>query len=55
MLIKPVSSKKVSFISVLHFSNGAKFLNTSCVAALLGVAVILTIDLVKNFISSFCE
>ena len=32
---------EVSFISVLHFSNGAQFLNTTCVAALLGVAVIL--------------
>ena len=40
MLIKSVSSIKVSFISVLHFSNGAQFLNTTCVAALLGVAVI---------------
>ena len=43
MLIKPVSSTKVSFISVLHFSNGAQFLNTTCLAALLGVAVIFLI------------
>ena len=40
MLIKSASSTKVSFISVLHFSNGAQFLNITCVAALLGVAVI---------------
>ena len=33
MLIKSVSSTKVSFISVLHFSNGAQFLNITCVAA----------------------
>ena len=37
------SSIKVSFISVLHFSNGAQFLNTTCVAALLGLAVILPV------------
>ena len=41
MLIKSVSSTKLPLISVLHFSNGAQFLNTFCVAALLGVAVIL--------------
>ena len=33
MLIKSVSSTKVSFISVLHFSNGAQFLNITCVIA----------------------
>ena len=33
------SSIKLSFISVLHFSNGAQFLNTTCVATLLGVAL----------------
>ena len=43
MLIKFVSSTKVSFISVLHFLNGAQFLNTTCVAALLGVAVIFPV------------
>ena len=43
MLIKSVSSTKVSFIFVLHFSNGAQFLNTTCVAALLGVAVIFLV------------
>ena len=32
------SSIKVSFFSVLHFSNGAQFLNTTCVAELLSVA-----------------
>ena len=37
------SSIKGSFISVLHFSNGAQFLTTTCVAALLGVAVILPV------------
>ena len=37
------SSIKVSFISVLHFSNGAQFLNTTYAAALLGVAVILPV------------
>ena len=37
------SSIKVSFMSVIHFSNGAQFLNTTCVAALLGVAVILPV------------
>ena len=36
------SSIKVSFISVLHFSNGAQFLNITCVAAL-GVAVIFPV------------
>ena len=43
MIIKSVSSTKVSFIFVLHFSNGAQFLNTTCVAAVLGVAVILPV------------
>ena len=43
MLICVASSIKVSFISVLHFSIGAQFLNTTCVAALLGVAVILPV------------
>ena len=43
MLIKSVSWTKVSFISVLHFSNGARFLKTTCVAALLGVAVIFPV------------
>ena len=33
MLIKSVSSAKASFISVLHFSNGAQFLNATCVIA----------------------
>ena len=33
MLIESVSSIKVSFISVLYFSNGTQFLNTTCVAA----------------------
>ena len=37
------SSVKVSFISILHFSNGAQFLNTTCATALLGVAVILPV------------
>ena len=36
-------SINVLFISVLHFSNGAQFLNTTRVAALLGVAVILPV------------
>ena len=35
MLIKSVSSTKVSFISVLYFSSGAQFLNTICVAAVI--------------------
>ena len=43
MLICIASSIKVSFISVLHFSNGAQFLNTTCVAAVLGVAIILPV------------
>ena len=43
MLIKSVSSTKVSFISVLHFLNGVQFLNITCVAALLGVAVIIPV------------
>ena len=43
MLIKSVSSTKVSFISVLDFSNGAQFINTTCVASLLCVAVILPV------------
>ena len=33
ILIKSDSSTKVSFISVLHFSNGAQFLNATCVTA----------------------
>ena len=33
MLIKSVSSTKVLFISVLHFLNGAQFLNITCVIA----------------------
>ena len=36
MLIKSVSSIKVSIISVLHFSNGAQFLNITCVAPVSG-------------------
>ena len=40
MLIKSVSPTKVSFISVLHFLNGAQFVNTTCVTTSLGVAVI---------------
>ena len=43
MLICVASSIKVSFISALHFSNGAQFLNTTCAAALLGVAVIFPV------------
>ena len=43
MLMCVASSIKVSFISVLHFSNGAQFLNTTCVAALLGVAAIFPV------------
>ena len=43
MLICVASSIKVSFISVLHFPNGALFLNTACVAALLGVALIFPV------------
>ena len=43
MLICVALSIKVSFISVLHFSNGAQFLKTTCVASLLGVAVILPV------------
>ena len=31
--MKSVSSTKVSFVSVLHFSNGAQFLNATCVIA----------------------
>ena len=34
ILIKSVSSTRVSSISVEHFLNGAKFINTTCVAAL---------------------
>ena len=33
MLINSVSSTKVSFISVLHFLNGAQVLNATCVIA----------------------
>ena len=43
MLIKSISSIKVSFISVLHFLNGVQFLNVTCVAALSGVAVIFPV------------
>ena len=43
MLIKSASSIKVSFISVLHFSNGAQFLNATWVASVLGVAVIFPV------------
>ena len=34
----------MSLISVLQSSNGAQFLNTSCVAAFLGVAVIFPVN-----------
>ena len=43
MLTCVASSTKFSFISVLHFSNGAQYLNTTCVAALLGVALIFPV------------
>ena len=43
MLICVASSIKASFIFVLHFSNGAQFLKTTCVAALLGVVVIFPV------------
>ena len=43
MLIESVSSTKVLFISVLHFSNGAQFLNTTWVAALLGIPAIFPV------------
>ena len=43
ILIKSASSTKVSFISSLHFSNGAQFLSTTCVTALLGVTVIFPV------------
>ena len=33
----------MSLISVLQFLNGAQFLNTTCVTALLGVAVIFPV------------
>ena len=41
--MKSVSSTKVSFIYVLHFSNGAQFLNTTCVATSLDVVVIFAV------------
>ena len=41
--MRVASSIKVSFISVLHFPNGAQSLNTTYVAALLDVAVILPV------------
>ena len=43
MLLCVASSIKVSFISVLHFSNDAQFLDTTCAAAILVVAVILPV------------
>ena len=36
ILIKSVSSTRVPSVSVEHFSNGAQFLNPTCVAALSG-------------------
>ena len=36
ILIKFVSSTRVPSVSVKHFSNGAQFLNTTCVTALSG-------------------
>ena len=42
MLIKSVSSTKVSFISVLHFLNGAQFLNITCVIALSSISSVST-------------
>ena len=41
--MKSASSTKVPFISALHFLNGAQFLNVTCVAAALGVAIIFPI------------
>ena len=43
MLIKSVSSTKVSFISVLHFLNGAQFLNATFVFASPPVTVIFPV------------
>ena len=40
MLIKSVSSTNVSFISVLHFLNGAQFLNVTCVIAPSAISVV---------------
>ena len=43
ILIKSALSTNVSLASVLQYLNGAQFLNTTCVAALLGVAVIFPV------------
>ena len=43
ILIKSAFSINMSLVSVLQFLNGAEFLNTTCVTALLGVAVIFPV------------
>ena len=43
ILIKFASSAKVSFISVLHFSNGAEFLNAAFVLLLPPVTVLFPV------------
>ena len=60
----------MSLISVQKSLNGAQFLNATCVASLLGVAIIFPVikiyaseysqrlssnEFVKNFIGSLCE
>ena len=50
MLIKSVSLTKVSFISVLHFSNGEQFLNTTCVIAPSAISSVLAAFLLVTVI-----
>ena len=40
-LVKSVSSTKVSLISVVHYLNGAQFLNATCVAASISALLFL--------------
>ena len=53
MLIKSASSSKVSLISVLHGAqlNGAKFLNTTCVACVISILLVLALFLFLTAIS----
>ena len=47
ILIQSALSINMSLISVLQFLNGAQFLNTTCVTALLGVAVIFPVTKIQ--------
>ena len=51
MLICVASSKKVPFISVLHFSNGTQFLNTTCAIPLSAISPVSAAFILLTVIS----